>query len=87
MFSDDVDRRLKEQKKVIFCTARSTDKAKEGQIELEIIFQLTNAFSNQRWKNVHTLQTRLCYFFSLAVLIFWLYTRKLAKDTVLLPLC
>ena len=26
-------------------------------------------------------------FFSLAVLIFWLYTRKLAKDAVLLALC
>merc|ERR1711951_190180 len=33
----------------------------------------------QRWKNVQTLQTRLCYFFSLAVLISGLYTRKLAK--------
>ena len=41
----------------------------------------------QRWKNVQTLQTRLCYFFSLAVLIFWLYTRKLDKITVLLALC
>ena len=42
MFSDGVDRRLKEQKKVVFCTARSTDKAKEGQIELEIIFKLAS---------------------------------------------
>ena len=31
----------------------------------------------QRWKNVQTVQTRLCYFFSLVVLIFWLCTRKL----------
>ena len=30
----------------------------------------------QRWKNVQTVQTRLCYFFSLAVLIFGLCTRK-----------
>ena len=28
-------------------------------------------------KNVQTVQTRLCYFFSVAVLIFWLCTRKL----------
>ena len=33
----------------------------------------------QRWKNVHTLQTRLCYSFSLAVLICWFYVCKLAK--------
>ena len=33
----------------------------------------------QRWKNVQTVQTRLCYFFSLAVLIFWLCSRKLDK--------
>ena len=33
----------------------------------------------QRWKNVQTDQTRLCYFFSLAVLIFWLCTCKLDK--------
>ena len=41
---------------------------------------------SQRWKNVQTLQTRLCYFFSFAVLIFWLYTRKLFS-TVLKVLC
>ena len=35
--------------------------------------------STQRWKNVQTVQTRLCYFFSMAVLIFWLCTRKLDK--------
>ena len=33
----------------------------------------------QRWKNVQTVQTRLCYFFSLAVLICWLCTHKLYK--------
>lgn len=38
----------------------------------------------QRWKNVQTMQTRLCYFFSLAVLIFWLCLRKLEKNTVLI---
>ena len=32
--------------------------------------------SDQRWKNVQTVQTRLCYFFPLAVLIFWLCMRK-----------
>ena len=42
-----------------------------------------NEIVTQRWKNVQTLQTRLCYFFSFAVLIFWLYTHKLAKNTVL----
>ena len=42
--------------------------------------------STQRWKNVQILQIYLCYF-SLAVLIFCLYTRKLAKDIVLLALC
>ena len=40
----------------------------------------------QRWKNVQILQIYLCYF-SLAVLIFCLYTRKLAQDIVLLALC
>ena len=34
----------------------------------------------QRWKSVQTVQTRLCYFFPLAVLIFWLCTCKLAKS-------
>ena len=29
----------------------------------------------------------ICAIFSLAVLIFWLYTRKLAKDIVILSLC
>ena len=37
-------------------------------------------------ENVQILQIYLCYF-SLAVLIFWLNTRKLAKDIVLLALC
>ena len=36
----------------------------------------------QRWKNVQILQIYLCYF-SLSVLIFWMYMRKVAKDTVL----
>jgi hypothetical protein len=40
----------------------------------------------QRWKSVQILQIHLCYF-SLAVLIFWLYTYKKAKDIVLLALC
>ena len=37
----------------------------------------------QRWKNVQILQIYLCYF-SLAVLIFWLYTQT---STVLSTLC
>ena len=41
--------------------------------------------TSQRWKNVQILQIYLCYFY-LAVLIFWLYTRKWAKSTVLLAL-
>ena len=39
----------------------------------------THTNTDQRWKNVQTVQTRLCYFFSLAVLIFWLCTCKLDK--------
>ena len=44
-----------------------------------MIVHCSTSTSCQKWKNVQTVQTRLCYFFSLAVLIFWLCTCKLDK--------
>ena len=57
-------------------------------ITIYAMFAPTREFSpsSQRWKYVQILQIYLCYF-SRAVLIFWLYTRKLAKDIVILALC
>ena len=59
-----------------------TSKAKNGQVKAEEEHSNgvdTDDHNGQRWKNVQTVQTRLCYFFSLAVLIFWLCTCKLDK--------
>ena len=55
-----------------------------GEVHANITFHVMSEpkSTKQRWKNVQILQIYLCYF-SLSVLIYWPYTRKVAKDTVL----
>ena len=43
-------------------------------ISILVFWQLIPVTIDQKWKNVQILQIYLCYF-SLAVLIFWLYTQ------------
>ena len=50
---------------------------------VEAVGQCAKEAGKQRWKSVGTVGTQPCYFFHLAVLLFWLCTGKLAKSTLL----
>ena len=39
-------------------------------------FDIGDTYFDQRWKNVRIVWIYPCYFFNIAVLFFWLYTRK-----------
>ena len=69
---------------IIFITTQTAERPSRTQsfcsVSIAHVFHST-LWCGQRWKNMQTLQTRLCYIFPWLCYFFLLCTRKLDKNT------